>query len=73
MQGVTDNPVFTFHVETNPRFTNVSEDDDLVFGGELAAMDFKASLYQHDAHLKAVMLPPWSYTKVGSSAAGDQD
>eukprot|EP00316_Scyphosphaera_apsteinii_P001446 CAMPEP_0119300808 /NCGR_PEP_ID=MMETSP1333-20130426/2705_1 /TAXON_ID=418940 /ORGANISM="Scyphosphaera apsteinii, Strain RCC1455" /LENGTH=311 /DNA_ID=CAMNT_0007302709 /DNA_START=42 /DNA_END=977 /DNA_ORIENTATION=- len=58
------NPVWTFAYETTPKFTSARDSDDLVYGGELADMGFKASLYQHDAHLKGVLLPPWSFTPV---------
>jgi hypothetical protein len=61
--GSTHNPMFTFSVETDPRFTNASKNDTIKYGGELAAMEFEAVLYQHDDHLHAVMLSPWAFVK----------
>ena len=42
----------------------------LVFGGELASMGFAAELYQHDPHIRAVLLPPWAMVPVSSDAVG---
>ena len=58
------NPVWNFVAETNPRFTAVDPNDEIAFGGELQAMDFRPVLYQHDPHLKTVLLAPWTYTRV---------
>lgn len=60
------NPVWDFMYETMPKFTYATEGD-LKYGGELSAMDFKAKVYMHDAHLRAVILPPWTYTRVSKS------
>ena len=58
------NPVWDFVYETSPKFTSASEADELVYGGELEAMGFKAELYQHDPHIRAVLLPPWTMVPV---------
>lgn len=57
------NPVWTFWFETSPKFTTVSEDK-LEYGGELKAMGFQAKLLQHDPSLRAVLLPPWTFTSM---------
>lgn len=58
------NPVWDFMYETSPKFTTAREADELVYGGELQAMGFKAELYQHDPHIRAVLLPPWTMVPV---------
>ena len=68
------NPVWTFHFETSPKFTSAPKakgtstravaPSGLEYGGELKAMKFEALLFQHDPKLRAVLLPPWSYTAV---------
>jgi len=60
------NPVWDFVYETSPKFTTAKPDDELVYGGELAAMGFSAELYQHDPHIRAVLLPPWTMVPIGS-------
>ena len=35
-----------------------------MYGGELKAMGFKAELYQHDPHLRAVLTAPWTMVPV---------
>lgn len=59
------NPVWDFIYETMPKFTFAKKSDNLKYGGELLAMNFEAKVYQHDAHLRAVLLPPWTYTPIG--------
>ena len=39
-------------------------DNKLEYGGELKAMAFQAKLLQHDPSLRAVLLAPWTYTRV---------
>ena len=58
------NPVWDYVFQTSPKFTTASEADDLVYGGELKAMGFKAELYQHDPHLRAVLTAPWTMVPV---------
>ena len=58
------NPVWDYVFETSPKFTSASEADELVYGGELKAMGFKAELYQHDPHLRAVLTAPWTMVPV---------
>lgn len=60
------NPVWDFVYETSPKFTTAKPEDELVCGGELAGMGFSAELYQHDPHIRAVLLPPWTMVPVGS-------
>jgi len=60
------NPVWEFLYETNPRFTKVSAEDEIKLAGEVQEMDFKPLLYQHDPHFRAVLLPPWTYTRVSA-------
>ena len=65
------NPVWDFVYETMPEFTTASKADDLVYGGELKAMGFKAELYQHDPHIRAVLLPPWTMVPVNDDVKAD--
>ena len=58
------NPVWNFVYETQPKFTAARDDDAIELGGELAEIDMKLSLYQHDPHIKAVLLPPFTYVPV---------
>lgn len=58
------NPVWGFLFETSPKFTTAKKEDEIEYGGELKAMDFTASLYQHDPHIRAVLLPAHSFTPV---------
>merc|ERR1712167_363291 len=59
------NPVWDFVYETMPKFTYAKNAGKVKYGGELEAMNFEAKVYQHDAHLRAVLLPPWTYTPIG--------
>ena len=53
------------HISVFTRTSNTaSEADELVYGGELKAMGFKAELYQHDPHLRAVLPAPWTMVPV---------
>jgi hypothetical protein len=62
--------VWTFHFETSPKFTRAPKAKGIAleYGGELKAMGFEALLYQHDPKLRAVLLPPWTYTAVTGSS-----
>jgi hypothetical protein len=44
-----------------PKFTTAGADDALEIGGELAEIDLQFAVYQHDPHIKAVLLPPLTY------------
>ena len=58
------NPIWDFVYETQPKFTLAQPSDALQFGGELKEMDFVPQLYQHDPHIKAVLLPPHSFSLI---------
>ena len=63
------NPVWDFVYETSPKFTFATEKDDIVYGGELADMKFVACIYQHDPHIRAVLLAPHTFVPTMSSLA----
>ena len=57
------NPVFDFHYETSPKFTSARDaGGKLEYSGELGQCGFSASLYQHDPHVRTVILSPFSFT-----------
>lgn len=63
-QGSSKNPLLSFVVQSDPRFTNAGVDDDIEFGGELKQMNFKLLVYQHGDHMKAVTLALWAFVEV---------
>ena len=46
---------------TAPRFTWARKTDILKVGPRFAALKFEPTLYQHDRHLKAVLLGAWGH------------
>jgi len=58
------NPVWDFWFQSKPTFTNAPTSNNFKYGGEMAEMGFKEHIYQHDSHLQAVLLPPWTFAKV---------
>ena len=53
-----------------PKFTTVRDGEDkLEYGGELKAMGFQSKLLQHDPSLRAVLLAPWTFTRVENAGS----
>ena len=65
------NPVWDFVYETSPKFTPACDKDDIVYGGELADMKFTARIYQHDSHIRALLLAPHTFVPIKSSSSAE--